>query len=44
MSLKDGKLDVGLFGPSEMLGMEDAEGALQNLRSLLEEFVGEAEN
>lgn len=43
MTIKDGKLDVGLFCPEAMLGLEDAEGALEELREILEKLVGQSE-
>ena len=42
MTVTDGTLDVGLFCPEVMLSLEDAEGALQELRGMLEKFVGKA--
>ncbi|KAK3067711.1 hypothetical protein LTR53_015254 [Teratosphaeriaceae sp. CCFEE 6253] len=38
-----GALDVGLFCPEEMLGLEQSEDVLVELRRMLEESVGQAE-
>ena len=43
MTVADGKLGVGIFCPEEMLGLEKAEEALQELKSTLEKLVGKTE-
>ena len=42
MTVRDGKLDVGLFCPEAMLGLEAGEGALEELKATLEKFIGKS--
>lgn len=39
MTVTDGKLDVGLFAPGEMLSLEEADAAIGQLKELLESLV-----
>jgi len=38
----NGALDVGLFCPKEMLGLQEAENVIAELKGLLEKLVGKA--
>ena len=42
MTINDGKLDVGLFCPQAMLGLEYAEEALKGLGEMLQKLSGKS--
>ena len=42
MTVTDGKLDVGLFSPEDMVSLPQAEKALEELKRMLEKLVGKA--
>lgn len=42
MTVTEGKLDVGLFAPADMLSLEEANGALVELQELLEVVLGKS--
>lgn len=40
MTITDGKLSVGLFCPASMIGLDEAERALEELKVVLEKIIG----
>ena len=41
MTMTEGKLDVGLFAPVEMVSLQEADGVLTGLKEALEKVVQE---
>lgn len=39
-AVRDGSLDIGMFGPTALVSIEDAELAMARLKELLETFTG----
>lgn len=42
MTVTEDRLDVGLFSPEAMLGLEDAEEALKQLKQMLDGLIVES--